>query len=281
MRMMVLIAVMCGACEVAASGTAVQAIAGPGGVTVTPRVDPGQLAVSWTADPAATSYQVFQSAGGGPLAFAASVFDSSGGVPPTSYIADGLSEGSYCYSIRASYSDGSTSELGPQACATVIGDASTGAPLRRRNVPLNLSWINPANTWAATDVGVRSTSTASTSQGATSIDVPFEVGDTIVGAEVWRFSDGSDGAKGALLAIAAGSDAPSIIAFGSDSIARDATARAMYSVPEVGGHTMVAGERLRLMLFALSSPGYTIDSVNLLYTAAPATVASRRAARSR
>jgi hypothetical protein len=58
----------------------------------------------------------------------------------------------------------------------------------------------------------------------------------------------------------------------------------MYSVPAIAGvspHTMPAGERLRLLLFGRTA-AYTLDSVNLLYTASePTTGASRRAARSR
>lgn len=76
------------ACGAESGGAIAQAVKGPS-VTVTARPDPRQLAVSWTADPAATSYQVFQSANGGTFALAASVFDSSGGPPSTSWIADG------------------------------------------------------------------------------------------------------------------------------------------------------------------------------------------------
>lgn len=263
------------ACGAEGDESAVQEVAGPGGVTATATSVAGQLAVSWSADPAGPfKYYVFQSSTGpsGPFTFVTSVLDPSAQPPaPTNYTATGLTGGvEYCYAIESAYPDGTTSELGAAGCGSATG-AGDPAPstLRRRNVPLALSWNNPANAWAATDVGLRSLSTGSNAQGATSLDVPFEVGETIVGAELWRFSDGSGGTKGALLAIAAGSGAPSIIAFGSDAIDSNATARSMYAVPQIGGHTMVPGERLRIMLFALSSPGYTIDSVNLLYTAAP------------
>lgn len=120
--MMVLIAVMCGACEVAGSGTAVQAVAGPT-VTVTVR-DIGQLAVSWTADPAATSYQVFRSASGGAFAFAAVL---NGSPPSSSFIDEALTGGVlYCYAVRAAFDDGSTSDMGAAGCGTAAG--STAMP---------------------------------------------------------------------------------------------------------------------------------------------------------
>lgn len=270
--LLLLAAVSSAACEVARDGTTMQAVAGPA-VTVTVRGE-GQLAVSWTADAAASQYQVFQSAAGGALAVVASVFDSSGGAPPTSYVADALTASvQYCYAVRAGYPDGTVSELATPRCETAAGAAADPPPatLRRRNVPLAVQFANPTNAWTPTGSGLRSVSTGGLNQGdsATTIDVPFEIGDTVVGAEVWRFSDGTGGRKAALLVLAAGNDF--IIAASEDSIDSTATTRTMTSINQINGvspHTMAAGERLRFLVFARPSPGYTIDAVNLVYTAA-------------
>lgn len=97
-----------------------QAVAGPGGVTVTPRTAADQLAVSWTADPAASQYFVFRSQGGAST-LVATIF---GPAPSTSYVDTGLSGGtSYCYAIQSQYADGSTSDIGASACATASGAA--------------------------------------------------------------------------------------------------------------------------------------------------------------
>ena len=122
MRTMILIAVMMGGCVASgAEGAVVQAVAGPGGVTVTPRPEAGQLAVSWTADPAATQYRVMRSSGQA-FALVATVFDSSGGTPTTSYIDTGLTPGAqYCYAIVSIYADASTSSLGTAGCSPAPG----------------------------------------------------------------------------------------------------------------------------------------------------------------
>lgn len=92
-----------------------QAIAGPGGVTVSPR-DAGQLAVSWSADGAAAQYRVFRSQGAG-AALVATVFDSGGGSPSTSYIDTGLAGStSYCYAIQSTYPGGAASDIGAPGC---------------------------------------------------------------------------------------------------------------------------------------------------------------------
>lgn len=147
MRTMFLIAAMCAGCVASRSdgaGATVQAVAGPGGVTATVR-GAGELAVNWSADPAASQYQVFQSVAGGPLAFAGSVF-GGGGTPSTSYIADALSGGVlYCYAIQSAYADGTMSAVGTSGCgtATAAGRTSTtiiipiGPPLNARAVNLN------------------------------------------------------------------------------------------------------------------------------------------------
>jgi hypothetical protein len=117
---MILIAMAMAGCMAGGERAAVQEVAGPSGVTVTVRAE-GQLAVSWTADPAAVKYYVYQAAGGGQLAFAASVIGSP---PSTSYIATGLSGGvSYCYAIESVYADGSTSDIGAAGCGTATGGA--------------------------------------------------------------------------------------------------------------------------------------------------------------
>src|ERR1700755_2590209 len=68
--LLILAAVSGVACAAGSDGTAVQAIAGPSSVTVTVRA-PGELAVSWSAVPTATAYQVFQAEGSGSPTLAA------------------------------------------------------------------------------------------------------------------------------------------------------------------------------------------------------------------
>lgn len=96
---------------------------GPGDVTVTARA-PDQLAVSWSADPLASQYDVFQSAGGAAFTLTANVFDSSGGPPATSFIAAGLTAGvQYCYTIESVHPDGTSTSTGSQGCAFTTGAA--------------------------------------------------------------------------------------------------------------------------------------------------------------
>lgn len=128
--MMLLIAVAICGCEMAGGdGVAVQAVAGPGGVTVTAPVA-GQLAVSWAPDAAAFKYYVFQSTAGGAFAFAASVLDPSAMPPaPTTYTATGLTGGTrYCYAIEAAYPDGTMSEMGIAGCGTASGEGGGETP---------------------------------------------------------------------------------------------------------------------------------------------------------
>lgn len=264
---------MCACTSTPDAMTSTQSVSGPTGVTVTAQVA-GQLVVSWSPDATAFKYYVYQSSAGAPFTFLTSVIDPSAQPPaPTTYTATGLTGGvQYCYEVQSAYPDGSTSDIGSAGCGIALG-AGTPSPgtTHRRNVPLAIVWSNPTNLWVPSTVGLRSVSTGGLNQGegATAIDVPFEVGDTVIGAEIWRFSDGTLGAKGASPVLAAGNDF--IIAAGEDSIPSNATTRSMYSIPQINGvspHVMAAGERLRLVLFARPSPGYTIDSVNLLYTAA-------------
>lgn len=174
--MMIVIAAMCTACEATGDGMAEQAVAGPG-VTVTVR-DVGQLAVSWAADPRASSYQVFQSESGGALAFAASVFDSDGGPPPTSYIADGLTSGvRYCYAIEATYDDGSTSGVGTPTCALADGPAPEHHVSRERTlvIPPHLARVASGTP----SVTLSNISFDSAGVSALLYAIPCEVGDTV------------------------------------------------------------------------------------------------------
>lgn len=134
MTMMFLIAVATG-CEMAGGdGVAVQAVAGPGGVTVTAPVA-GELAVGWTADTAAWKYYVFQSTAGGVFVDVASVLNplappfSTTPPAPTTYTATGLTGGTrYCYAIEAAYPDGTMSEMGIAGCGTASGEGGGGTP---------------------------------------------------------------------------------------------------------------------------------------------------------
>lgn len=160
----------------AESRTATEELAGPGGMTVTVR-DVGQLAVSWSADHEASSYQVFQSESGGALAFAASVFDSGGGPPPTSYIADGLTNGvRYCYAIEATYADGSTSGVGTPTCALADGPPPHHISRERTLViPPHLARVASGTP----SVALSNISFNSAAVSALLYDIPCEVGDTV------------------------------------------------------------------------------------------------------
>lgn len=127
MRIMMAMAAVLAACETAGGdGAAVQAVAGPA-VTVTVRAE-GQLAVSWSADPAAVQYRVYQQAGGGAFAF----LDSVGGSPPaTSYVATGLSgESTYCYAVVSAFGDGGESAPSVPVCASPSGHIAAGTEIR-------------------------------------------------------------------------------------------------------------------------------------------------------
>lgn len=111
------------ACVSPGASTASQSIAGPSGVTVTPRPDVGALAVSWNADASANQYRVFRSVNGDGFSFLDVVFDSSGGPPPTSMIDTSTVPGvRYCYAVQAITDVGST-DVGAPGC-----DESLPAP---------------------------------------------------------------------------------------------------------------------------------------------------------
>lgn len=110
-----------------------QAVAGPGGVVVTAPAA-CQLTATWTADPLAFKYYIYQAADGGALAFTASVLDPSAQPPaPTTYTASQLIGGTtYCYAVQSAYPDGSTSDIGAMGCAVATGISCVAAP----SVPL-------------------------------------------------------------------------------------------------------------------------------------------------
>jgi len=118
-----------------AQGVAQQAVAGPGGVTVTAPVD-GQLAVSWAPDADAFKYYVYQSANGGTFSLVDIAIGPTMLPPaPTSFTATLLAGGSqYCYRIQSAYIDQSTSDLGPQGCGTATGNGDGGSFTRTLTV---------------------------------------------------------------------------------------------------------------------------------------------------
>lgn len=192
MRTTILIAVMCSACATGDEGATAQAVAGPGGVTASVRAA-GQLAVNWSADPAAVKYYVFQGAGGGLPSFVASVLDSSGGPPSTSYIATGLSDGvRYCYAIESAYADGTMSDLGAPGCAS----ASGGAPQTRQitiPIPASVARVSSAMPAASLQSGLTSWLVAST--GELVYPLPVAVGDTINGFRVFGNKGSGSGTR--------------------------------------------------------------------------------------
>lgn len=150
-------------------------------------------------------------------------------------------------------------------------DTATGRrhPTVRRNVPLVLQWIDSTNTWeqyqaAGTNKnGLRSTSITGVTVSASSVDVPYEVGDRIEGVEVHALSDGTASSKAALLFLVV--DASTIVVSGTDTIATGAT-KTLFQVPASSGinHVMAPGERLRFAFVASGSTGYVINCVNLV-----------------
>jgi hypothetical protein len=135
----------------------------------------------------------------------------------------------------------------------------------RRNVPLTFTFVDSTNTWAQTGGGIKSTAVAGATIGGSYIDCPYDVGDQMLGLEVWRKSDGTSGTKEAQLILAAASNFV-ICTIGTDSIASAATTRSMLSVPASSGinHVMAAGEKLQFVFVGKTSPGYIIDCVNLV-----------------
>lgn len=138
----------------------------------------------------------------------------------------------------------------------------------RRNIPLVLAFVDTTNTWAPNLSGIRSTAaTGSTSIGASYCDCPYEVGDVILGVEVWRKSDGTAGTKGASLFLAAQDNNILIAATSTaDTVASNATTRAMTVVPSLDGvgHTMQAGETLHFAFAGSISAGYIIVCAQLV-----------------
>jgi hypothetical protein len=173
-------------------GTAVQDVAGPGGVTVAvPMVGgvsiAGELTVSWTADPLAATYCVFQSAQGGAFSSVACLAGQSGGSPPTTWTATGLTGGAgYCYSIQSGYDNGTVSDPGATGCGTAVGPGLPAA--RTVVVPVVQPTIDaPRVQLFATVSGLGS--------GAKVLTVPLmtTVGDTLDGLRVRVQDDGAGG----------------------------------------------------------------------------------------
>jgi hypothetical protein len=135
----------------------------------------------------------------------------------------------------------------------------------RRNVPLTFTFVDSTNTWAQTGGGIKSTAIAGFSIAGSYIDCPYDVGDQMLGLEVWRKSDGTAGAKEAQLILIAASNFV-ICTIGTDSLASTATTRSMLSVPASSGinRVMAAGEKLQFVFVGKTSPGYIIDCVNLV-----------------
>jgi hypothetical protein len=125
----------------------------------------------------------------------------------------------------------------------------------RRNIPLTLSFVDTTNTWAANGIGIKSTSaTGSTTIGASYCDCPYDVGDVILGVEVWRKSDGTSGNKSTQFILAA-QDNNILIATSTDTIANTSTTRTGPFVVASSsgiGRMMQAGETLH---FAFVSQG--------------------------
>jgi hypothetical protein len=183
------------ACEVAGgAGVAIQEVAAPSGLTVTPRAA-DQLAVSWSADLAAVQYRVYQAAGGGALALAATV---TGGPPSTSYIADSLAAGvQYCFAVQSGYTDGSTSDVGAPVCGPVATGGGGASGLVRISVPLfgpNTSSVFPSRFLATS--------------GALGVSVqlpPLPIGATITELDA-RVRDNTSGPTTVVLALAEQAD---------------------------------------------------------------------------
>jgi hypothetical protein len=135
----------------------------------------------------------------------------------------------------------------------------------RRNIPLNLTFVDTTSTWVQMGNGIKSTSTAGTTIGGSYSDVPYEVGDQILGIEVWRRSDGTAGTKEASLVLAAAGSFI-IATISTDSIASGATTRAKLVVPANADilHTMAAGEKLQFLYVGKTNTGYIIDCAQLV-----------------
>lgn len=168
------------ACGVDGDGVTTQAVAGPS-VTVAPRPDPSQLAVSWTAVAGASAYQVFETANGGPAMLAATL---TGAPPSTSYVADGLTAGArYCFALVVVLSDGSASDVSAAVCA-VIGTGGSG--------PAQVTITFPI---PASNARVTTANPAATLQGPTGwlvigtgeliYPLPVQVGDAITSFRVF------------------------------------------------------------------------------------------------
>lgn len=138
----------------------------------------------------------------------------------------------------------------------------------RRNVPLLLAFTDPANTWApdGSRGGVRSTAITSPSVHGSWIDCPYDVGDVMLGIEIWRRSDGTASSKTALLTLAVNNALIIADAGAGDTVATGATTPAKFIVPSSTdtGHVMASGDQLRLVIAALGSTGYVITQATLL-----------------
>lgn len=138
----------------------------------------------------------------------------------------------------------------------------------RRQIPLTLNFVDATSTWTnALGLGLKSTSTAGTTTGASNVNVPYDVGDVILGVEVYRKSDGTANSKAAVF-ILSSTDNNVIIATGTDTIASGATTRAgPYIVPASSpgiGRTMLAGETLQFGFVGQTSTGYIILCAQLV-----------------
>ncbi|HEX3766151.1 MAG TPA: hypothetical protein VHW23_45965 [Kofleriaceae bacterium] len=135
----------------------------------------------------------------------------------------------------------------------------------RRNIPLTPTFIDTTSTWAQNGSGIKSTSTTGTTIGGSYIDCPYDLGDQILGIEVWRRSDGTGGAKECQLVLSAGG-ANIIATITTDSIASGATTHAMLVVPAsiAVGHAMAEGESLRFSFVGKTNTGYIIDLAQLV-----------------
>lgn len=193
------------------------------------------------------------------LALAGTAIDLTSNGSGQQYLLIGLP-----FTRARTYAPGS---LVPSADLNALQDAVVGnrRGVFRRNISLALAFVDTTSTWVANGSGLKSTSTAGTTIGASYCECPYEVGDVILGLEVWRKSDGTSGNKGASLILVA--DNNFLIATTStDSILNTATTKAMTVVPSSAqvGHVMAAGESLRFAFAGNTSTGYIIVCANLV-----------------
>lgn len=254
MRTMVLIAVMMAGCMPGGERSAVQAVAGPGGVTVTVRAA-GQLAVSWSADTAAVQYRVLRSTSGG----AFMLLDSVAGSPPsTSYIDTALSGGvSYCYAIAAAYSDGSTSDPGAPVCAAM----STAIDRVKALSALNVVGQSGGN-WTA-GMGVNAAFAISTS-GVTlgtpwlAVPVDLDPGDRVKSIDLAVFG------TGAQLSVLVNAVNAAMVGTSIGSVAVQPSTSWSHVPLDVADTTLAAGGTFQIVLSA-SGPGIRVGTITVTY----------------